>query len=216
MAKFSTLSSGVSRRTSSHLTSSSSAMSCASAVPMCWPISALRMCMVVLPSGVIVNQIDGVNPGVAPAVALVSRLGNPMLRKVPAVVAAERTRKSRRVVPGCDGLRMARALLHDCGGAFHGTDDTGIGGAAAQVAVHSLDDLLIARARVCRQQRGGLHNLPGLAVTALGDLLLDPGLLHGMDIGGIETFDGGDARALKLTDGNGTGTDGLTADVHGA
>ena len=40
-------------------TSSSSAMTCARPVPICWPISALTMCIVVLPSGVMVNQIDG-------------------------------------------------------------------------------------------------------------------------------------------------------------
>ena len=114
MAKFSTLSSGVSSRTSSHFTSSSSAMTCAKPVPMCWPISALRMCIVVLPSGVIVNQIDGVNAGMpAPIAALAlplsSRLGSPMLMNVPAAVAAERTKKSRRVIPVCVGLAMAYA-----------------------------------------------------------------------------------------------------------
>ena len=110
MAKFSTLSSGESRRTSSHLTSSSSAMTWASPVPMCWPISAFTICIVTLPSGVSVNQIEGVKPDMASALAVpLPRAGRPMLRKVPAAVAAERTRNSRRVV--ADGVNLSMTAL---------------------------------------------------------------------------------------------------------
>src|SRR5690349_17668245 len=101
-------------------------MTCARPVPMCCPISAFTMCIVVLPSGVIVNQIDGVNAGMLEpiaACALPLRLGRPMLMNVPAAVAAERTRKSRRVIPGWLALGMLRALLHDLGRALNGADD---------------------------------------------------------------------------------------------
>ena len=40
-------------------------MTWASPVPTCWPISAFTMCIVTLPSGVIVNQIEGVKPDMA-------------------------------------------------------------------------------------------------------------------------------------------------------
>src|SRR5579864_8720080 len=160
MAKFSTLSSGVSRRTSSHLTSSSSAITCARPVPMCWPISAFTMCIVTLPSGVSVNQIDGVKPviaGPASAAPLPSHVGRVMLMNAPAAVTAERTRNSRRVVPGAVDSSMAPSILHDLGGALHRADDAGVGRAATQVAGHAVDDLLLARGRIDRQHGGRLH-----------------------------------------------------------
>ena len=50
---------------------------------MCWPISALTMCIVVLLSGVMVNQIDGVNAAIAACASAAppSSLGaRPMLK----------------------------------------------------------------------------------------------------------------------------------------
>ncbi len=159
MAKFSTLSSGESRRTSSHLTSSSSAMIWASPVPTCWPISAFTICIVTLPSGVSVNQIEGVKLDMAWAMAVrLPRAGRPMLRNVPAAVAAERTRNSRRLVADCVDLSMAGSLIrhlsgpvHDLGGPLHGADDARVGGAATKIAVHADHDLLLARVRVLRK-----------------------------------------------------------------
>src|SRR6516225_307565 len=198
MAKFSTLSSGESRRTSSHLTSSSSAMIWASPVPTCWPISAFTMCIVTLPSGVSVNQIDGVKPDIASALAVMwPRAGKPMLIKVPAAVAAERTRNSRRVTIDGVSLSMTGSFIHDpcrlmynLGGAFHGNYDARICGAATEIAGHAVNDLLLGWVGVFRKQRHGLHNLTRLAVAALRYLLLDPGLLHGMGISWIEALDG--------------------------
>src|SRR5580704_1195943 len=171
MAKFSTLSSGVSRWTSCQRTASSSAITCASEVPMCWPISAFTMCIVTLPSGVRVNQIEGVKLVMAALLAASARLpgsraGNPILKNAPPAVAAERTRNSRRVAPVVVALRMDCALLHDFGGTFHSGDNARVGGAATEVAVHRLDDLRLARIRIGRQQRRGLHDLARLTVTA--------------------------------------------------
>src|SRR6266851_3911354 len=152
MAKFSTLSSGESRRTSSHLTSSSSAMIWASPVPTCWPISAFTICIVTLPSGVSVNQIEGVKLDMAWAMAVrLPRAGRPMLRNVPAAVAAERTRNSRRLVADCVDLSMAGSLIRHLGGPVHGADDARVGGAATEIAVHADHDLLLARVRVLRK-----------------------------------------------------------------
>ena len=49
--------------------------------------------------------------------------------------------------------------------------------------------------RVRRQQRDGGHDLAGLAEAALGDVLVDPGLLHGVEGVAVgQPFDGGDRR----------------------
>src|SRR5215470_7607075 len=195
MAKFSTLSSGESRRTSSHLTSSSSAMIWASPVPTCWPISAFTICIVTLPSGVSVNQIEGVKLDMASAMAVrLPRAGRPMLRNVPAAVAAERTRNSRRLVAHCVDLSMAGSLIrhlsgpvHDLGGPLHGADDARVGGAATEIAVH-----------------------------ADHDLLLDPGQLHWVSVGRVQALDRGDHRALNRAYGDGAGTNRLPIDVDSA
>src|SRR2546426_4622847 len=66
-------------------------------------------------------------------------------------------------------------------GFFRGTldrrDDTVIGAATADVALHVLDDLLARRIPVLRKQRRRGHDLARLAVAALRHLLGDPGLL---------------------------------------
>src|SRR5688572_31886054 len=50
--------------------------------------------------------------------------------------------------------------------------------AAAEVAGHRAVDIGVRRLRVLLQQRGGGHDLTGLAVPALGYVHLDPRLLH--------------------------------------
>src|SRR5689334_14557790 len=103
------------------------------------------MCIVVVPSRVKVNQIDGVNAAVVAASAVPpwSMLGRPMLMNAPAAVAAERTKNSRRVVVICSA--MSPSIIRDLSRAPHGTYDAGICGAAAQVAGHSVHDLLVRR-----------------------------------------------------------------------
>src|SRR3954470_774060 len=103
---------------------------------MCCPISALTMCMVVLPSGVMVNQMAGVYAVVAIAAwaALpASNSGNAILKKPLPAITVERTRKSRRVMDalpvsdllGCSmiGSAMIAALLHHVGSAMYRTDN---------------------------------------------------------------------------------------------
>ena len=76
-------------------------MICASAVPICWPISVLTTCISVRPDGSMVNQIDGVNAAVrATVAALVPSAGtNAIPSAAPEPVAMERIRKSRRDSP---------------------------------------------------------------------------------------------------------------------
>ena len=76
--------------------------------------------MVTLPSGVGVNRIEGVKPDMACAVAvLLPKVDRPMLRNVPAAVAAERTRNSRRLVADCVDLSMTGSLICHFSGPVH-------------------------------------------------------------------------------------------------
>ena len=51
---------------------------------------------------------------------------------------------------------------------------------AADIAPHHFVDIGIARVGLLRQQRRGLHDLPGLAVPALRHVAFGPGDLHRM------------------------------------
>ena len=64
------------------------------------------------------------------------------------------------------------------GGALDRLDDALVGPAAADVAVHVLHDFLPRGVLGPRQQGLGLHDLPGLAVAALGHLFGHPGFLQ--------------------------------------
>ena len=84
-------------------------------------------------------------------------------------------------------VRQTVDLLMLC----HGLDSPHVGGraqnraldarichATAEIAVHVRDDFLLGRIAVLGEQRCGLHDLPGLAVAALRNLLGDPGPLQ--------------------------------------
>ena len=79
---------------------------------------------------------------------------------------------------------------------MNGRADARIGAAAAQVSGHGFIDVGVAGCRVLLEQGCGAHDLARLAVAALGDLVLDPGRLHGVQGGG---------RAQTLDRGDGTG-----------
>jgi len=55
-----------------------------------------------------------------------------------------------------------------------------VGSAAANVATHGFVDIGISGVGGFGEQRGCSHNLPGLTIAALRNILFDPGLLHGM------------------------------------
>ena len=57
----------------------------------------------------------------------------------------------------------------------------------------------VRRIGVVGKQRRGRHQLPRLAIPTLGYLLVDPGLLQGMQLifTGRQTFYGGDLLALN-------------------
>jgi hypothetical protein len=84
------------------------------------------------------------------------------------------------------------------GRAVDGATNTLIGSTTAQIARHCCVNVGIRRVWVLGQQRGRGHDLPGLAVTALGHLFGEPGLLHGVAAIGREALDGGDVPADNL------------------
>src|SRR6267378_8430147 len=61
--------------------------------------------------------------------------------------------------------------------------------AAADVARHRFAYLVVGGFWVFHQQRGGLHDLAGLAIAALRDISLAPGLLNGVIARGMKAFD---------------------------
>ena len=79
-----------------------------------------------------------------------------------------------------------------------------IGPAAAQVAVHGLRDLLIARIRRLRQQSRRRHDLPRLAVAALRNFFGNPRLLQDVQPVRSQSFDGRDALSGNLRNRRGT------------
>src|SRR5437879_5235640 len=95
-----------------------------------------------------------------------------------------------------DGRRRLSGMLD-------GRADAGVGPAAADVAGHRRVDVGVRGMRLVRQQRDGGHNLAGLAVAALHDLEIKPGLLDlpatrraadGLDRSDVLTADPGDRR----------------------
>jgi hypothetical protein len=56
-------------------------------------------------------------------------------------------------------------------------------------ARHRFAYLIVCGFCVFHQQRSGLHNLSGLAIAALRDVHLAPGLLNRVITGGMEAFD---------------------------
>ena len=67
-------------------------------------------------------------------------------------------------------------------GVLHGLDDVVVPGAAAQVAVDAVADLLLGRIRVLRQQVDGRHDHAWRAVAALQAVALLEGRLHGVPV----------------------------------
>ena len=96
--------------------------------------------------------------------------------------------------------RMARWISH-------------IAHAAAEIAVHVCDEFGLGGIGVLGEQRGRLHDLPGLAVATLRNLLGDPGALQRVLALGIQTFDGGDLFARGLRHGGLAGAHRLTVEV---
>ena len=91
-----------------------------------------------------------------------------------------------------------------------------VGAAAADIAGHTVDDLLIGGIGICRQQRRRLHDLSGLTVAALRHVVSTPGALHRVITFGIKPLDGGHLLAGGRRDGSHATAHRFTVDVHSA
>ena len=105
---------------------------------------------------------------------------------------------------------------HFGGGAHDRLLDPRIGHAAAEIAVHMRDHFFLGGIGILGEQRSRLHDLAGLAVAALRNLLGDPCLLQRMIALGAEAFDGGDLLADGVADRGLAGSYGFAVDVNRA
>src|SRR5258705_13620314 len=112
---------------------------------------------------------------------------------------------------------MSASLSTRLRGLLDGFTNADIGPTAADVAGHRGVDVGIGGAWVAREQRRSRHDLARLAVPALNDLPVEPGLL---DLGarrcrpdGLDRRDLGGAAAVDRGDG---GTNGVAVAMHGA
>src|ERR1700749_840783 len=87
--------------------------------------------------------------------------------------------------------------------------------AAADVTGHRLANLVVAGFGILREQGGGLHDLAGLAVSALRDIDLPPGFLQRGSAVWVEPFDGGNFAIGRVGYRGDAGAYGLLVDHHG-
>ena len=106
-------------------------------------------------------------------------------------------------------------MLPLCGG-FNGGTDAQVGPASADIPVHCRLDFFVGRGRVLFEECGGVHDLAGLAIPALGYVVLDPGLLQRMRSIFREPLDGGDWLVANRRYRYGAGTDRTTVQMNRA
>src|SRR5216683_3776187 len=99
---------------------------------------------------------------------------------------------------------------------MHSIFDALVTAAAADVAGHRFNYLIVGRFWILCQQRGCLHDLAGLAIAALRDVELAPSLLNRMIARRMEAFDGRDLPAVHVGNRGDAGAYGLLADKDGA
>ena len=76
--------------------------------------------------------------------------------------------------------------------------DALVGTAPAEVIAHGLVDLRIGRLGMFLQECDGSHDLAGLAIAALRNLILNPRSLDGMDTVEREALNGENRRARDI------------------
>src|SRR6266404_1193310 len=178
-----------------------------------WPISAAGTATTMAPSGLIVTHAPieaGLPPSARAAAGRKIRAVGILRAKVS---PAAPSRNPRREIVVISIIFMAHASL--LSGALDGAEDAWIGAAATNIPVHVTNDVVAARILLACEQRSRLHDLSGLAVTALRHLQIHPGLLQRMVAIGREAFDGGNSLPRYRCDRRLTGTHGATVQMHG-
>lgn len=100
-------------------------------------------------------------------------------------------------------------------GSLDGSANSLVRPTTADIAGHTLVNLLISRLRRCVQQRYCLHDLARLAVSALRNIMLNPRLLNGMKAIYPDPLDRSDMSAGQGTHRCDARPDGLAVLVHG-
>ena len=142
------------------------------------PISTCGMVKVTLPSWSMRMKAFGAKSAlVSAAKAGASRgMETPSMKPPPATTVALTI--ARRVNVRVDEDRvMGKPPSGRTRGLLDGGADAHVGAAAANVSGHRRVDVSIVRVGRFREQRGGGHDLSGLAVAALHDFEVEPGLL---------------------------------------
>src|SRR5436189_75425 len=119
-------------------------------------------------------------------------------------------------MPVDDNLRSRESgAAHLAGGLLDGLPDADVRAAAADVL--DLLDLGVAGVGVASEQVDRGHDLSGLAVATLGDVSIQPRLLHGVQLVSLgEALDGGDVLVSALRDRGDAGVERLAVEVAGA
>src|SRR5215510_6373931 len=182
-------------------TLSSSAISNATDVMPPWPISVCGMRSVTEPSlSITIQALISVPTAVVvdcvfePMVAAnASGIWKPSISPPPTATEAWMNERRDRIC-----LVMSASLcLRDFGGAADRLHDPLIGSATAKIVGHRSLDLRERRILALGDQGGGRHDLTALAIAALRDPDLHPGLLDRMRAVGREPLDVDDALANR-------------------
>src|SRR5712691_965231 len=164
---------GYSVVTFDQLHSSSSATSCARPVSVPWPISERAIRITTVSSGRMTTQ--AFTSGALSAACAPARPNG--IRKPsdsPPLIAAAPAINERRLT--CDNALMA-CPRSGFGGGVDRLAHLLIGAAAADVRDGAVD-IGVGRLRVVLEQGRDRHDHPALAIAALRDIVVDPGLLH--------------------------------------
>jgi len=94
--------------------------------------------------------------------------------------------------------------------------NAGVGAAATEVPRHGVVDVIVGRLPGAGEQRGGAHDLPDLAITALGNVFFDPRALQRMRPVGRESLDRGDGARPHRTNRHRARAHDLAVEMHGA
>src|SRR5690606_4029533 len=162
--------------------SSSSARIMGMPVRTPWPISDRLQVRVTVPSRAMRTKTFGAADSNSPARARNARgtRCEPITSAVAAPVEAISARRLRLVIPGTSHLPSGR---------LDGGKYALIRTATTYVSLHRIDDLLVRRLGIGAEQCRCLHNLAGLAITALGNVVLPPRELDGVIALGVQPLD---------------------------
>src|SRR5580692_3107285 len=191
--------------------SSSSATSWARPVSVPWPISERAMRMTTVSSGWITTQalISGEPSAARTTVGPPKGISRPSARPVP--TAAVPMTKARRLSAGIWFMAApsnVRGGVNRFAHLFEGPAATNIGDGVV--------DVLVGRLRIVLEKCCHRHDHAALAISALGNVVGDPGLLHLVQgaVGG-QTFDGGDFLAGDFADQHAAGAHRDPVNVYG-